>query len=152
MNISKIFGKGISINIPKKYIPMLPPFAKECTKARIDQINKAYESGGRWVIKPTGKQIEGGFLGTLASTGIPMAIGLISKTFVSGVQVDSAPSKKKSVWVPPPQTHGESQYLYYPPPFYGSWEKPVGAGVKKKNFKKEKYWAQFCSILKLGNL
>ena len=75
MNISKIFGKGISI--PKKYTPMLPPFAKEFTKARIDQINKAsYQSGGRLVIKPTRKQIEGGFLGTLASTGIPMAIGL----------------------------------------------------------------------------
>ena len=44
---------------------MLPPFAKEFTKSQIDRINKAYQTGGRLVIKPTRKQIEGGFLGTV---------------------------------------------------------------------------------------
>ena len=63
-----------------------------------------------------------------------MANGLISKMFGSGLRVDRAPSKKKkrSVWVPPAQTHGEGQYQYYQQPFYGGWEKPIGAGVKKK--------------------
>ena len=51
---------------------MLPPFAREFTKAQINQINKAYKTGGRLVIKPTRRQVEGGFLGTLASIGIPM--------------------------------------------------------------------------------
>ena len=40
------------------------------------------------VIKPTRKQIEGGFLGTLASIGIPLAISLVSKMFGSGLQVE----------------------------------------------------------------
>ena len=55
---------------------MLPPFAREFTKAQINQINRAYKTGGRLAIKPTHRQIEGGFLGTLASIGIPMAISL----------------------------------------------------------------------------
>ena len=86
LGIDKIFGKGNSI--PKTFIPMLPPFNKEFTKAQIDKINKAYQSGGRLVIKRTSKQIEGGFLGTFASIGIPMAISLVSKMFGSGLQVD----------------------------------------------------------------
>ena len=71
---------------------MLPPFAKEFTKAQRDQINKTYQKGGRLVIKPTRKQVEGGFLGTLASIGIPMAISLVSRMFGSGLQVDRHPS------------------------------------------------------------
>ena len=46
---------------------MLPPFAREFTKSQRDQINKAYQTGSRLVIRPTRKQIDGGFLGTLAS-------------------------------------------------------------------------------------
>ena len=67
---------------------MLPLFAREFTKSQQDQINKAYQTGGRLVIKPTRKQIEGRFLGTLASMGIPMAISLVSKMFGLGLRVD----------------------------------------------------------------
>ena len=85
------------------------------------------------VIKPTRKQIEGGFLGTLASIGISMAISLVSKIFGSGVQVDKGSSSNKiNVYVPPQSTHGEG-YPYYPPPFFGNWENPIGMGVKKKS-------------------
>ena len=56
IGIKKLFGKGISI--PKRFFPMLPPFAREFTKAQLDQINKVYKTGGRLVIKPTRKQIE----------------------------------------------------------------------------------------------
>ena len=80
LGIDKIFGKGI--NIPKKYFPMLPYIVNELTQSQIDQINKTTQSGGRLVIKPTRKQIEGGFLGTLASIGIPIAIELVSKMLV----------------------------------------------------------------------
>ena len=133
LGINKIFGKGITI--PKKFIPMLPPFKGEFTKSQRDQINKAYQTGGQLVIKPTHRQIEGGFLGTLASIGIPMAISLVSKMFGSGLQVDrGATSNTKNVYVPPPPTHGEG-YPYQPPPFYGTWENPTGMGVKKKNSK-----------------
>ena len=116
---------------------MLPPIVREFTKSQINQINKAYQTGGRLVIKPTRKQIEGGFLGTLASIGIPMAISLVSKMFGSGLQVDrKSSSNTKNVYVPPPpqSTHGEG-YPYRPPPFFGTWEKPIGMGVKKKKSK-----------------
>ena len=107
---------------------MLPPLVREFTKSQINQINKAYQTGGRLVIKPTRKQIEGGFLGTLASIGIPMAISLVSKMFGSGLQVDRHSSPNTTnVYVPP--THGEG-YPYFSPPFFGTWENPIGMGVK----------------------
>ena len=74
LGIDKIFGKGITI--PKKYFQMLPHIVNELTKSQIDQINKVTQTGGRLVLKPTRKQIEGGLLGTLASIGIPVAISL----------------------------------------------------------------------------
>ena len=132
MGIKKLFGEGITI--PRKFIPMLPPFKREFTKAQKDQINKVFKTGGRLVIKPTRKQIEGGFLGILASIGIPMAISLISKMFRSGLQVHrGSSSNTRNVYVPPPpaSTHGEG-YPYYPPPVFGNWENPIGMGVKKK--------------------
>ena len=137
IGLKKLFGKGIpSVTIPKKFILMLPPFPREFTKSQRDQINKAYKTGGQLVIKPTRKQIEGGFLGTLASIGIPMAISLVSKMFGSGLQIDrGSSSNMKNVYVPPPptSTHGEgyypSGYPHRPPPFFGSWENPMGNPV-----------------------
>ena len=42
IGIKKLFGKGVpSVTIPKRFLPMLPPFAREFTKAQINQINKA---------------------------------------------------------------------------------------------------------------
>ena len=133
IGIKKLFGKGITI--PKKFFPMLHPFANEFTKSQINQINKIFKTGGRLVIKPTRQQIEGGFLGTLASIGIPMAISLLPKLFGSGLQVDRGSSRNtRNVYVPTPSTHGEG-YPYFPPPFYGNWKNPIGMGVKKKKSK-----------------
>ena len=127
IGLKKLFGKGITI--PKKFFPFLPTFANEFTQAQIDQINKVFKTGGRLVIKPTRQQIEGGFLGTLASIGIPMAISLLPKLFGSGLQVDrGSSSNTRSVYVPTTQGEG-----YYPPPFYGNWGNPIGMGVKKKS-------------------
>ena len=133
IGLNKIFGKGITI--PKKFFPMLPAIRGELTKSQIDLLNKMFQSGGRVVIKPTRKQIEGGFLGTLASIGIPMAISLVSKMFGGGLQVDRrGTSNSANVYVPPPppSTHGEGYPYHFPPPFIGSWEKPIGMGGKKK--------------------
>ena len=128
--MKKIFGKGITI--PKKFFPMLPPIVEEFTKAQINKINKISKKGGRLVIKPTRQQIEGGFLGTLASIGIPMAISLLPKLFGSGLQVDRGSSRNtRNVYVPQ-STQGEG-YLYQTPPFYGNWEKTIGMGAKKKS-------------------
>ena len=131
IGLNKIFGKGITI--PPQFFPMLPPIVREFTKSQINQINKAYQTGGRLVIKPTRKQIEGGFLGTLASIGIPMAISLVSKMFGGGLQVDrSGSSNTANIYVPhppPPPTHGEGYPYHTPPPFIGKWENPIGMGV-----------------------
>ena len=113
---------------------MLPAIREELTKSQIDLINKMFKSGGRVVIKPTRKQVEGGFLGTLASTGIPMAISLVSKMFESGLQVDRRGSSNTSNVYVPPSTYGEG-YPYQSPPFIGSWDSPIGMGVKKKKTK-----------------
>ena len=132
IGIKKLFGKGITI--PKKFFPFLPPYANEFTKAQLDQINKVFKTGGRLVIKPTRTQIEGGFLGTLASIGIPMALSLLPKLFGSGLQVDrGSSSNRRNVYVPQ-STHGEGN-VYYPPLFNGNWGNPIGMGVKKKNSK-----------------
>ena len=126
IGLKKLFGKGITI--PKKFFPMLHQIEKELNESQIDHINKVFKTGGRLVIKPTKAQIEGGFLGTLAAIGIPAAISLASKLFGSGLQVDrGSSSNTRSVYVPPTQGEG-----YYPPPFLGTWENPIGMGVKKK--------------------
>ena len=130
--MKKMFGKGITI--PKKFFPMLNQIVEELTKAQIDQINKIFKTGGRLVIKPTQQQIEGGFLGTLASIGIPMAVSLLPKLFGSGLQVDRGTSRNtRNVYVP---RHGEG-YPYQPPPFYGNWKNPIGMGVKKKKAQRQ---------------
>ena len=120
------------LQFQKSFSHFLPPFANEFTKAQIDQINKVFKTGGRLVIKPTQKQIEGGFLGTLASIGIPMAISLLPKLFGSGLQVDrGSSSNTRSVYVPPTQGEG-----YYPSSLYWNLGKPNRNGGKKKGKKK----------------
>ena len=122
LGIDKIFGKGI--NIPKKFFPMLPMIVNELTSPQIDQNNRIMQTGGRLVIKPTRKQVEGGFLGTVASIGIPIAIELVSKMFGKGLQVDKIPppppsNRYSNVYLP--QSGG--QFPMYPPPFYVTEEK-----------------------------
>ena len=137
LGIDKIFGKGM--HIPKKFFPMLPSIVNEFTQSQINQINRVRQNGRRLVIKPTRKQIDGGFLGALASIGIPIAIELVSKMFGKGLQVDKTPP-------PPPPNPYSNVYLpqsggkfpMYPPPFYGNWGETIGMG--KKNRQRKKDW------------
>ena len=115
---------------------MLPYIVNELTKSQIDQINKVTQTGGKLVLKPTRKQVEGGFLGTLASVGIPMAISLVTKMLGGGLQVDKAPSRKKISNVFVPQDGG--QYPFYPPPFSGNWDNTIGMGKKTGKGKNKK--------------
>ena len=119
------------------------------TSSQIDQNNRVSQTGGRLVIKPTRKQVEGGFLGTLASIGIPIAIELVSKMFGKGLQVDKIPSP------PPPNPYSNvylpqsgGQFPMYPPPFYGNWGETIGMGKKtgkgKKSTGKGKKKAKDC--------
>ena len=146
IGLKKIFGNGITI--PKKFFPMLPMIKPELLKSQIDLINKLAQTGKRVYIKPTMKQIQGGFLGTLASIGIPMAISLLPKLFGSGLQVDTQmPTNTANVYVPydgsgyrktlfDNRINPYSLNPYQPPPFIGSWENPIGMGIKKKKTKK----------------
>ena len=135
VGIDKIFGKGM--HIPKKFFPMLPTIVDSFTQPQIDQINRVMQNGGRLVIKPTRKQIEGGFLSVFSSIGIPIAIELVSKMFGKGIQVDKTPP-------PPPPNPYSNVYLpqsggkfpMYPPPFYGNWDKTIGMGKKTGKGKK----------------
>ena len=140
LGIDKIFGKGM--HIPKKFFPMLPSIVNKFTQSQIDQINRVMQTGGRLVIKPTRKQIDGGFLGALASIGIPIAIELVSKMFGKGLQVDKTPP-------PPPPNPYSNVYLpqsggkfpMYPPPVYGNWNETIGMGkkqAKEKRLEREK--------------
>ena len=111
---------------------IISSFANDITSAQRNSINKAFKTGGKLVIKPTRKQIEGGFLGTLASIGIPMAVSLVSKMFGSGLQVDNRPlTNTRNVYVAPSTTKGQGYYPYRSPPFHGRSENPIGMGVKK---------------------
>ena len=134
LGIDKIFGKGI--DIPKKFFLMLPRIVNQLTKSQIDQINTVSQTGGKLVLKPTRKQVEGGFLGTLASIGIPMVISLVTKMLGGGLQVDKTPPPKKFSNVYVPQDGG--QYPFYPPPFYGNWNNTTGMGKKTGKGKKKK--------------
>ena len=137
LGIDKIFGKGM--HIPKKFFPMLPTIENLLTQPQIDQINRVVQNGGRLVIKPTRKQIDGGFLSALASIGIPVAIELVSKILGSGLQVDKTPPPP-----PPPNPYsniylpqsGGRKFPMYPPPFYGNWGETVGMGKKTGKGKK----------------
>ena len=159
IGLNKIFGRGVTvppadlikivekgITIPKKFFPMLPAIKKELTKSQIDLINKLFQTGNQVKIKPTRKQIEGGFLGTLASIGIPIAISLVSKMLGSGLQVDNQglnSNAVSNVYVPtitPPITQSTdgAGYPYMSPPFIGNWKNPVIGMGKKKGKKKPK--------------
>ena len=70
-----------------------------------------------------------------------MAISLVSKLFSGkGQQVDKQQSSStRNVYVPPVQTHGEKHYYpYQSPPFFRTWENPIGMGVKKKDQRTKK--------------
>ena len=129
LGIDKIFGKGM--HIPKKFYPMLPNIVNELTQSQTNEINRVMQTGGRLVIKPTRKQIEEGFLGALASIGIPIAIELVSKMFGKGLQVDKSP---------PPRPPNPDSNVYLPQNFQCIIHHFMETGVKllEWEIKKEK--------------
>ena len=133
LGVDKIFGKGQrgGFLIPHDKIAQLIAYKHLLTTGQKKQF-----------YKPTQKQINGGSLGALASIGIPIAIELASKLFGKGLEADRTGfANTTSVYVPD-TTNGHGMYNLYPYmslPFFGTWENPVGMGVKKK--KKGKWTA-----------
>ena len=156
LGIDKIFGNGIQTGeflVPQNKIDQLIKYKDMLTKKQKEQIVSALHTGGQLVIKPTKSQ-SGGFLGTLlTSIGIPLILNALTG---KGLQVDRHRSKRSTnVYVPPssigisaqPKSNNSSGGLVlpmnqltgmYPPPFIGSWKKPVGMGLKKKEAKSKK--------------
>ena len=139
LGIDKIFGSGMyggallpdaivkmlqrGIEVPVKFLVNLINLDEMLTKAQRTLIGKGLQSGKGIVLKPTIRQIHGGFLGTLAAIGIPMAIELASKIFGKGLQVP----RKAGMGLKVPQKAAaglqvsQKPFLWQPPPFYGSW-------------------------------
>ena len=90
--IVKMLQKGIEI--PVKFLVNLINMKEMLTNAQKTLIGKGLQSGKGIVLKPTKRQIHGGFLGTLAAIGIPMAIELASKIFGSGLQTPRKAGEK----------------------------------------------------------
>ena len=126
----KIFGKGQrgGFLIPQDIIAH-----KHLLSAgqRKDILN-ASQTGSGLVIKPTRTQ-QGGFLGTLlASIGVPLLLNALTG---KGLQADRTGSANTTAVYVPDTTNGQGMINLYPymsPPFFGTWNNPVGARVKKK--------------------
>ena len=154
LGIDKIFGSGMilpdaivkmlqkGIEIPVKFLVNLINMKEMLTNAQKTLIGKGLQSGKGIVLKPTKRQIHGGFLGTLAAIGIPMAIELASKIFGSGLQTPrKAGGKGAGQGLQTPRKAGmgvgqglqvsQKPFLWQPPPFYGTWE-GQGRGAKGK--------------------
>ena len=150
LGINEIFGKGQSggFLIPQDKINQLIQYKDLLTKKQKEQIVSAIHTGGQLIVKPTKTQ-SGGFLGTLlASIGVPLLLNALTG---KGLQVDNKRSKRSAnVHVPKLQNNKSTSSStkdgglvlpmmeYRPPPFIGTWDNPIGMGVKKKRTSKKK--------------
>ena len=143
LGVDKIFGKGQrgGLLIPMDKIAQLIAYKHLLTTGQKRDILKALQTGNRLVIRPTKTQ-QGGLLGTLlASIGVPLLLNALTRR---GLQADSTGSANTtSAYVPPSVTSNDngrgmiSPYPYMSPPFFGTWENPVGMGVKKKGMERD---------------
>ena len=101
-------------------------------------ILNALQTGSELVNRPTKTQ-SGGFLGTLlASIGVPL---LLNSLTGKGLRAERTRFANTTAVYVPDTTNGHEMITPYPymsPPFVGTWNNPVDAGVKKKNKRKGK--------------
>ena len=141
LGVDKIFGKGQTggFLIPQNKIDQMIKYKDLLTKKQKEQIVSAIHTGGQLIVKPTKTQ-SGGFIGTLlASIGVPLLLNALTGR---GLQVDKRESRAvANVYVPKTgQNTLESKDgglvlpMNYrsPPPFIGTWNNPIGMGVKPK--------------------
>ena len=110
--LKKIFGNGFGPREIELYklVQRMTPAQKKAAKQYLV---------GKGLVKGGGAQY-GGFLGMLASIGVPLALDLVRKIIGKGMQTQPPP--------PPPRTRrspgipkGKGMQIQ-PPPFYGTWE------------------------------
>ena len=63
----------------------------------------------------------GGFLGMLASIGVPLALDLVRKIIGKGMQTQPPRSRQRRTPPLPPLPKGKGMQIQ-PPPFFGTWE------------------------------
>ena len=114
--LKKIFENGYGPNEKKLY---------KLVQAMTPEQKKAVEKYlvGRGMVSGRGQY--GGFLGMLASIGVPIAIDLISKMFGKGMQVKPPPRLRRST----SSKRGGGMHVR-PSPFFGTWD-----DLKKVRFK-----------------
>ena len=111
--LMKIFGNGYGANEIKLYklVQAMSPDGKKAADKFLV---------GQGVVHGGGTKQCGGFIGMLASIGVPLAIDLIGKMFGKGLQVGPSPRQRRSL---PPS--GKGMHIK-PPPFLA-----VGMFIKK---------------------
>ena len=110
--LKKIFGKGFGpkeIELYKLVQKMTPTQKKAAERYLV----------GQGLVK--GGSQYGGFLGMLASIGVPLALDLVRKIIGKGMQTQPPPPPRtrRSPPIPPPKGKGMQ---IQPPPFFGTWE------------------------------
>ena len=134
LGVDKIFRKGQrgGFLIPQDKIAQLIAYQHLLSAGQKKDTLKAVQTGSGLVIRPTKTQ-QSGFLGTLlASIGVPLLLNALTG---KGLQADRTGSANTTSVYVPDTTNGHGIYNPYPymsPPFFGTWENPVGAGVKNK--------------------
>ena len=144
LGVDKIFGKGVQQGgflIPQNKIAQLIAYKHLLSAGQKKDILNAPQSGGQLIIKPTRTQ-QGGFFGTLlASIGVPMLLNALA---AKGLQADkTGTTNTMTVYVPENKNEGGrmiNPYAYMSPPFVGTWNNPVGMGVKKKKRTRAAAW------------
>ena len=137
LGADKIFGKGQQGGslIPQDKIAQFIAYKLLLSAGQKNDILYALQTGHGLVIRPTKTQ-QGGFLGTLlASIGVPLLLDALTG---KGLQADRTGSANTTADYVPDTTNGHGMinpYPYMSPPFVGTWNNPVGAGVKKKKRK-----------------
>ena len=134
LGVDKIFGKGQrgGFLIPQDKIAQLIAYKHLLSAGQKKDILNALQTGSGLVIKPTKTQ-SGGFLVTLlASIRVPLLLNALTG---KGLQADRTGSANTTAVYVPDTTNGHGMinpYPYMSPPFFGTWNNPVGARVKKK--------------------
>ena len=110
--LKKIFGKGFG---PKeielyKLVQRMTPTQKKAAEQYLV---------GQGLVKGGGAQY-GGFLGMLASIGVPLALDLVRKIIGKGMQTQPPPPPPRTRRSPP-SPKGRGMQIQ-PPPFCGTWD------------------------------
>ena len=111
--LKKIFGKGFG---PKeielyKLVQRMTPTQKKAAEQYLVQ---------KGLVKGGGAQY-GGFLGMLASIGVPLALDLVRKIIGKGMQTQRPRSRARRAPPLPPPPKGKGMQIQ-PPPFFGTWD------------------------------